>query len=255
MSVIKKSAVVTFSNRRRMSRNGEAAAAVACNPSRMSRTDELIDALSNGDAARTAALLDEDPSLLGAKSGAVSAVLLALYHGHPSLAQLFTARGAVLTFPELCALGVGERVRRMLEEDRSLASSYSEDGYPALGLAIFFRQPGIARLLIEQGADVDAAAKNPQAVAPLHAAAAVQDHETMRLLLDRRADPNARQQAGFTAFHSAAGRGDIEMAKLLLAHGADVRATTDEGKSAVEIAEEHGKPEFAAWLRGLTPRG
>ncbi|HJT17623.1 MAG TPA: ankyrin repeat domain-containing protein, partial [Thermoanaerobaculia bacterium] len=116
-------------------------------------------------------------------------------------------------------------------------------------LAIFFRHPELARDLIERGADVNAAANNPQAVAPVHAAAAVRDHATMKLLLERGANPNARQQQGFTAFHAAASHGDILMAKLLVAHGADAHAKTDDGRTALDIAEKNGQQGFAKWFR------
>lgn len=211
--------------------------------------DEVIQAIQQGDASRVAALLDEDPALLGVKSGNVSAVLLALYHQHPEIAQLFVQRGAELNFFEACALGDRDRALRQLERDPSLLNSFSDDGYPPLGLAIFFQHPALARELIERGADVSAAARNPQCVAPVHAAATVRDHATMKLLLERGADANARQQMGFTAFHSAASRGDVAMAKLLIAHGADPHARTDDGKNAVEIAETYGQPAFAQWFR------
>ena len=145
--------------------------------------------------------------------------------------------------------GDRKRALDLLKRDPSLLQSYSEDGFPALGLAVFFRHPDLARELIERGADVNAAGRNPQRVAPVHSAATVQDHATMRLLLQRGADPNARQQLGFTPFHSAASRGDIEMAKLLVEHGADPRARTDDGKDAISIAQKYGKPEFAEWFQ------
>ena len=148
-----------------------------------------------------------------------------------------------------CALGDRKRALDLLKRDPSLLQSYSEDGFPALGLAVFFRHPDLARELIERGADVNAAARNPQRVAPVHSAATVQDHATMRLLLQRGADPNARQQLGFTPFHSAASRGDIEMAKLLVEHGADPHARTDDDKDAISIAQKYGKPAFAEWFQ------
>ncbi len=213
------------------------------------KTAEMIEAVKKGDGSRVAALLDEDRALLEAKEGRTSAILLAVYHGHPELAALFVNHGAKLTFAEACAVGDAARVRELLKKDPSLLHSYSDDGYPVAGLPIFFRHPELARELIERGANVNAQAHNPQRVAPVHAAATVGDHGTMKLLLERGADPNARQQVGFTPLHSAAGHGDIEMAKLLVEHGADLHARTDEGKDAIDIAEKSNQPAFVEWLR------
>jgi len=216
------------------------------------KTDELISAIQKGDSKAVSALLDEDRSLLKAKAGQVSAVLLSLYHGHPEIAQLFTERGAELTFAEACAGGDRKRAAKMLDRDPALARSYSDDGYPAAGLAIFFRHPELARDLIERGADVNAAAKNPQLVALVHSAAAVSDAGTLKLLLQRGADPNSRQQSGFTALHTAASHGDINMAKLLLEFHADPKARTDDGKDAGDIAEKYNQPAFVEWFRAQT---
>ena len=100
-------------------------------------------------------------------------------------------------------------VKEMLAEDPQLLHSRTPDGFPAAGLAIFFRHGELARWLIEQGADVNAAADNAMKVAPVHAAAAACDRETMALLLARGADPNAKQQVDYTPLHGAASRGDI----------------------------------------------
>jgi len=213
--------------------------------------DELIHAIRNGDGERVVALLDADPSLLTARAGNVSAILLAAYHGHPEMANLFVEHGAELTFAEACAVGDEARATTLLDADPSLLERRSDDGFPPLGLAIFFRHPSLARTLIEHGADVNAAAENAMRVAPVHAAAAAGDVEMMRLLLDHGADPNARQQLGFTPLHEAANNGDLEMGKLLVARGADRHASSDDGKDAAAIAAERGHGEFVAWLNGL----
>ena len=213
------------------------------------KTKELIEAVQKGDSKTVSALLDEDRSLLTAKSGSVSAVVLALYHGHPEIAQLFTQRGVKLTLADACAVGDSRRALEFLDRDPSLINSYSDDGYPIVGLAIFFRHPELARALIDRGADVNAAAKNPQRVAPVHAAVTVGDHETMRSLLEHGANPNAKQEAGFTALHGAAAHGDVAMTKLLLEFGADPKARTDDGKDAAAVAEKYNQPAFVEWFR------
>lgn len=207
--------------------------------------NELFDAIRNNDAAAVAALLDADPSLLAARQNNVTPILFAAYHGHVDLARIFLDRGATLQFGEACAIGDEAQALRMLDADPALLDAYSEDGFPPVGLAIFFRHPELARALIERGADVNAVARNAFGVAPVHAAASVRDAATMRLLLDRGADANARQQLGYTALHTAAQLGDEEIAGLLLAHGADPGAIGDDGKTPADLANAHGHPEIA----------
>lgn len=209
---------------------------------------EFTEAMKAGDAERVAALLESDPSLARAAENDVTPILLALYHGKPEIARLLVERGAPVSFCEAVAMGDAERVKAMLAADRALLHSRTTDGHPAAGLAIFFRHPELARWLIEQGADVNAASENPQRVAPVHAAAAVCDRDTMRLLLERGADPNARQQMDYTPLHGAASRGDVDMAKLLLAHGADRNAKAADGMTPAGVARKYGKDEFAEWL-------
>ena len=213
---------------------------------------EIIEAVKRGDGEAVARLLDADPELLRASEKNISAVMLALYHGKPEMARLFVERGAELTFHEACALGDGERVRAMLTADPSLLNSKSPDGFPAIGLPIFFRQPDVARYLIEQGADVSAPADNPMRVAPVHAAAAACDRETLSMLLERGADANAKQQLDYTPMHTAASRGDIETAKLLLRFGGDPNSLGADGQTPADVATSHSQPAFAEWIRSVT---
>jgi len=208
----------------------------------------LFEAIRSNDAAAISALLDGDPSLVDARVNGVTPILFAVYNGHAELAQLFLDRGAAMTFAEACALGEEARALQMLDADPALLAVNSEDGFPPVGLAIFFRHPTLARQLIERGANVNAAATNAFRVAPIHAAAAVRDAGMVRLLLARGADANARQQLGYTALHTAAQHGDGEIVELLLAHGADPRAAGDDGKIPADLAEAHGQMEIVKRL-------
>jgi uncharacterized protein len=212
------------------------------------KQQELFDAIRTRDAADVAALLDADASLLDSRQNGITPILFAIYCGRSELAQLFIDRGARLTFWEACALGDENTAIRMLDDDPSLLETYSEDGFPPLGLAIFFRHPELARTMIERGADVNAAARNGLLVAPVHAAAAVRDAGTMQLLLARGADVNARQQRGYTALHTAAQHGDEAILDLLLAVGADPRAAADDGKTPASLAAAYKHLEIAKRL-------
>ncbi len=219
--------------------------------------NEIFDAVKKGDAAAVKSILNRDRSQASARQNGLSAIMTALYNGQAAMARLLVESGALIDFTEACALGELDRVRTMLAENPSLLNSKSPDGYPAVGLAIFFRHPDVAKLLIERGADVNPAADNPQRVSPVHAAATVSDRQSMKLLLERGADPNARQQMDYTPLHSAASHGDVEMAELLLAHGADPDARTSDGMSITAVAIKYGHPEFEQWMaardRGTKP--
>jgi ankyrin repeat protein len=76
-------------------------------------------------------------------------------------------------------------------------------------------------VLLEHGADVRSVARNPMQVQALHAAVAGRSGESVRLLLDAGADPNARQHGGWTPLMAARQHGDQPVIDMLLAAGAD----------------------------------
>jgi ankyrin repeat protein len=213
---------------------------------------QLFEAIRAGDASRVIELLGAAPSLARARTpDGTSGVLMAIYCGHAEMVPLFEERGVVLNLFEACAAGRLERVSALVSGDPSLAGGYSDDGYPALGLAVYFSHEDIAGMLIESGADVNAASRNSQRVTPLHAAAARHNTRLAGVLLARGADPDASQAGGITALHEAAFQGDQEIVELLLGYGADSRQKTAEGKTAADMATERGHAELAAQLARL----
>jgi ankyrin repeat protein len=176
-----------------------------------------------------------------------SPILMALYMRKPEEAERLST-GARLNIWEAAALGRDERVAELLREDRSLANAWSPDGFTPVGLAAFFGHASTARLLVDAGADVGAVARNEMKVQPLHAAAAAKEIDIVRILLDRGADPNARQQVGYTALMECARGGRDDIVSLLLEHGADPALRTDDGKSASDLAREQGHAAIAERL-------
>lgn len=61
----------------------------------------------------------------------------------------------------------------------------------------------------------------------LHVAAHCGHVRVAKLLLDRKADPNARALNGFTPLHIACKKNRIKVVELLLKHGASIEATTE----------------------------
>jgi uncharacterized protein len=159
----------------------------------------------------------------------LSPALRALYRGETAEAEsLLPDEPNVF---EAAAFGREERLEELLESDPGLARAFSGDGFTALHLAAFFGHAETVRLLLDAGADPNAVGTSATIgpVQPLHSAAATSRLECARLLLEHGADVNARQSGGFTALHAAAASSDAELARLLLAAGADATAKTDDG--------------------------
>ena len=178
-----------------------------------------------------------------------SAILSALYNRKPDEAERL-AEGATLTIWEAAALGRDARVAELLHEDPAAANAWAADGFMPLGLAAFFDRPSTAQALLDAGANVHATARNTMKVQPLHAAVAARSQTIVQLLLDRGADPNGKQQVGYTPLMGAAGAGRDDMVSLLLARGADPALTSEDGKTASSIALEHGHTALAERLAG-----
>jgi len=137
-------------------------------------------------------------------------------------------------------------------------------GTSALILAMANAHFALAKYLIEQGADVDAAAQgwspliqleyvrrpnHGKGLPPPEAIDSFDSLELAKILLAKGADPNARQakeindgqrnyqnRVGATAFFLAAKHADIPMMRLLAEHGADPLIKTEDGTTALAAA-------------------
>jgi ankyrin repeat protein len=154
----------------------------------------------------------------------MSELLLAIYRGDQARADELLAGDPELDVFEAAAVGQVDRLRELLDADRSLANAWAGDGFQPLGLASFFGHLDAARLLVERGAEVNSASRNDFKVMPLHSAAATGDpevrYELAKLLLEHGAEPNARQQDEFTPLMAADQQGDERLRSLLVDYGA-----------------------------------
>lgn len=216
----------------------------------MTAQEKAVAAVHAGDLEELRRLAAEDPSVAEARSEAgVSILLEACYRNRSDMVDaLLAVRRIPLDLFEATALDRIERLTEILKGDSAALGAWSPDGFTPLHLAAFFGRARATRLLLERGADVGAVARNPMKVQPLHAAMVRGERDVVVALLVAGADPDARQQAGYTPLQAAAHRGATELAELLLSHGADPAAANDEGKTALDLARADGHPETAALL-------
>jgi ankyrin repeat protein len=217
--------------------------------------EEFLAALRGGEEEGARALLESHPALASARDPAgVSALMLALYHRHADLARTI-AESRKMDVWEAAATGKVPRLRELLREVPVRVNETAPDGFSPLGFAAFFGHEECARILLDNGADIDARAKNPARVAPLHSAIAGGHHDIIRLLIERGAQVNIRQQHGFTPLHGAAAAGDADTLLVLLTAGADPFLSSDDGKTPLDVAIDRGHTRVARILERKTRIG
>ena len=132
--------------------------------------------------------------------------------------------------------GVENLLRKPLNPDR-IDQDSSQDSETALHMAADFGHVECVALLLEAGADKDAADENGQTA--LHAAAWNGHSEVVKLLLEAGADKDLADFYWRTALHLAAAHGHSEVVKLLLDAGADKDATDFGGNTALDWATKN----------------
>jgi uncharacterized protein len=209
----------------------------------------LIDAIVNGDDAEVQKLVEADRRIADERGeDGVSALMQALYRGQTkNVATIAEAKGWLDVF-EAAAIGDPGRLELALKEDPQAVKAFSADGFTALHFALFFGRRLPANLLVLAGSDVNAEARNPSRVRPIHSAVAGPDPMSAEILIAIGADVNVQQQGGYTALHAAAKRGNEQLVDLLLRADADPGIPTDSGQTAADLAREAGHEALAARL-------
>lgn len=137
------------------------------------------------------------------------------------------------------------RVEALLKQGIN-ANQPQPDGMTALHWAAYYENVEIARLLIEAGADVQAA--NRYGVRPLSVACTTGNEAIVEMLLAAGADPNTTLRGGETALLTAARTGKPGPVKALLARGANVNGKERSGQTAIMWAAAEGHVEVVEEL-------
>ena len=209
-----------------------------------SGTSPLVVAAHSGHGALAAFLLEvgADPGAADAGYGALHAAVL---RGDPDLVRALLAHGAD---PD-AVLERGTPARRVSADWRL---PHSMIGATPLWVAARFREPKILRLLADHGADPSHQVDGETAlVASIQGSSnrgrfgiappdpreeARRTLESVTVILDAGADPDARNASGDTALHIAASRGLDHIVALLAERGAALDARNANGETPLGLA-------------------
>jgi len=161
-----------------------------------------------------------------------------------------------------------EKINSLLMQNRALVNAKAETGESAILLAMYYGRRGIANVLWDFGAAMNAweasavgatervkelverdpgliRAHSPDGFTPLQLAAFFGNADTVEMLVGRGADVNAISQnptfaRGVPVLQSAVASGNILTVKILLEHGANVNT----------MNEQEGTPLFIAVFEG-----
>ena len=137
------------------------------------------------------------------------------------------ARGTSGLSPLTLAVGFGSPAAVAMLVDAG--ANLNPEGGALTPLHLSWRDAAIARLLLAQGANVEA--KSGRGRTPLLVAASAANTTTDMItqLLEKGANVNAADNGGITPLIAAASTGNTAVAKLLLEHGAEPNVTAKDG--------------------------
>ncbi|MCU0599801.1 MAG: ankyrin repeat domain-containing protein [Desulfobacterales bacterium] len=129
-----------------------------------------------------------------------------------------------------------ETFKALLAAGADVNKKYS--GEPPLVTAAWSGRIPLVQFLLASGADIHAAT-HPERNTALMMAAVDGRVDTVDILLNAGALPNARNSKGFTALMFAAKSGNYKIARLLIDRQADIHAKNQEGQTALDLAVKY----------------
>lgn len=210
----------------------------------------ILEFIKTGNNKELEIIIAKTPSLANEKTEhGISLLQFAAYCRNETAIAILKKHKQELDIFEASSIGETRIVTQHLSKYPELINSFAKDGFTPLGLASFFGQLEIVKLLLSQGADSNIAANNDFKVAPIHSACAISYIEIVTALIQHGANVNATQMKGVTPLHTATHNGQTALVQLLIDKGADVNAKMDDGQTPLSIAREKGFDKTAELLK------
>jgi ankyrin repeat protein len=134
----------------------------------------------------------------------------------------------------------------VLLEHGADVNAADKHGCTPLHSAVYGKHTRVAEFLLDHGANVNAA--RTDGTTPLYYAAAEAMTNLVSLLLKQGAQPDIASQAGFTPLHAATQAGHLAVAELLVAAGASVEVKDKDGHTPLHTAAKAGRRDMVEWL-------
>jgi ankyrin repeat protein len=205
---------------------------------------ELLAALNQGDPAAAQRLIRSGAPVNTADDLGSSALMYAAIYSDLATMRLLLDKGADPNHADqsgatalMWSVPDEERVRLLVAHGADVNAVSSVTGGTALLIAA--GRPGAGRVvkfILDKGGDPKI--RDKAGFTPLHRAAFSGDVETVKLLIDRGTDVNARG-AGMTPLFGAVNANRAAVVDLLLAHGADATAKDNDGAGILAYATSH----------------
>ncbi len=213
----------------------------------MTEIEELV---KSGNNQLLKERLSENPSIVFVRTEqGISLLQLAAYYKNHDAVQMIRKHYQKLDIFEAVSVGDNKTVLDIVKTNPDQINAHSKDGFTPLGLASFFGQLELVKVLLNNGADPNIASQNQLMVTPLHSACATSNFEIAQILIRNNAEVNAKQMQGVTPLHSAVHNGHLKLVKLLLENGANTGSKMDDGQTPVSMAKEKGIKEIIELLR------
>ncbi len=197
----------------------------------------LLSAARYGDLALVSLLVRRGARLDQGRAH-LAPITIAAKRPAPDIVAFIIERGASVPLLAAILLGDRRRVARDLGGDPAKARLVDELGAPFLHHAAEALDAAMVALLLDHGAavaDIDATGETAlHRVADLRQAEARPAAAMAALLLERGADPDARNRDEVTPLHQAVRARNLAVAEVLLEHGADANAR-DRGRGSTPL--------------------